>query len=76
MNGTVILRSATLGQSTAQLIDATQHGKLFGRPTDVRFTPQSGHQNWLGLRSAHQLRQLGDVRRDPPRLVGTVTPVT
>src|SRR5690242_8663201 len=33
MNGTVILRSATLGQSTAQLIDATQHGKLFGRPT-------------------------------------------
>src|SRR5262245_60506103 len=33
MNGIVILRSATLGQSTAHLIDATQHGKLFGRPT-------------------------------------------
>jgi hypothetical protein len=38
-------------------------------PIDIRFTPKSGHQNWLGLRSAQQLRQLGDIRRDPPRLI-------
>jgi hypothetical protein len=42
-------------------------------PRHVRFTPKSGHQNWLGLRSVQQLRQLGDVRRNAPRLIGRGT---
>jgi hypothetical protein len=39
------------------------------RSRHVRFTPKSRHQNWPALRSAKQLRQLGDVHRDLPRLI-------
>ena len=40
--------------------------------SDVRFTPESGHQNCASshsppLMAARQLRQLGDIRRNPPR---------
>jgi len=37
--------------------------------SDVRFTPKSGHRTARVSRSAHLLRQLGDIRRDPQRLV-------
>jgi hypothetical protein len=37
---------------------------------DVRFTRESGHRNQARTSpSTHQLWQLGDVRRDPARLV-------
>jgi len=35
---------------------------------DVRFASNSRPQNWLGLRSALQLRQLGDTAGNLPRL--------
>jgi hypothetical protein len=35
---------------------------------NVRFTPESGHQNSARVTLGKQLRQLGDVRRDPTRL--------
>jgi len=39
-------------------------------PGNVRFTPESGHRNRPAyLPSTQQLRQLGDIRRDPPRLI-------
>jgi hypothetical protein len=38
-------------------------------PIKVRFTPKSGHQNPPVSASTQQLRQLGDIRRDPQRLV-------
>ena len=35
---------------------------------DVRFTPESGHRNRPAYYpSMHELQQLGDIRRDPPR---------
>jgi hypothetical protein len=46
-----------------------QKQTLDWRPLMIRFTPKSGHQNRPALRSAEQLRQLGDVRRDPPRFI-------
>jgi hypothetical protein len=42
---------------------------IAARLNDVRFTPKSGHWNrhvCVSL-STQQLRQLGDIRRDPPR---------
>ena len=40
------------------------------RPHNVRFTPKSGHQNWFGLRSAQQLRELRDIHRNCRALAG------
>jgi hypothetical protein len=56
-------------------IDPQRRNVCFGSTADIVLGPRhvrsasnSRHQNWLGLRSALQLRQLGNIAGNPPRL--------
>jgi hypothetical protein len=50
-------------------LNSPSKADIAASPTNVRFTPKSGHQNWPVSFSTWHHRQLGDIRRNPPRLV-------
>src|SRR5262245_37848127 len=72
---TVTLRSEVKHDASFESLSDWGDDVRFGSKADicsakvhVRFAPESGHQNRPAiLPSSHQLRQLGDIRRDPPR---------
>ena len=59
-------RSCAAQQRVAADVRFGSKADIAARPRNVRFTPESGHRNRPAY---HQLRQLGEARGDPPRLV-------
>jgi hypothetical protein len=52
----------------SRLMSALGQKQISGHVRAIRFTPQSGHQNWPASSSAPRLRHLGDIHRNPPPL--------